>query len=67
MAWTITELDALKAAYAVGALQIKHGDKTVQYASGDDMLKRIRELERELNAGTSRARPRATAIRFSER
>jgi len=37
MAWTQTDLDALDAALATGATEVKHADKTVKYRSLDEM------------------------------
>jgi len=48
MAWTIAELDELKAAYIKGALSIGHGDKRVQYASESDLWTRIRKVSTAL-------------------
>jgi hypothetical protein len=47
MAWTTTQLDALEAAIAVGALSVTHGNppKTVRYHSLDEML-HLREIMR---------------------
>jgi len=67
MAWTQSELDELKAAYAQGVLSVKHGDKVVQYASGEDMLRRINEIQAELDQITKTRRPTAGAVRFRDR
>ena len=48
MAWTIADLDELKAAYVKGALSIGHGDKRVQYGSEADLWMRIRKLSAAL-------------------
>ncbi|MBF0182632.1 MAG: hypothetical protein HQM03_21710 [Magnetococcales bacterium] len=49
MTFTQTELDALKQAYASGALRVTHEGKTVEYGSEADLLRRIRVVEGELN------------------
>lgn len=67
MAWTQSELDDLKAAYSQGVLSVKHGDKVVQYANGEDMLRRINEIQAELNQAASNRRPTAGAVRFRDR
>jgi hypothetical protein len=53
MAFTQTELDALKAAYASGALEVRYADKTVRYDSADKLLERIRIIEKSLNGRSS--------------
>jgi hypothetical protein len=50
---TQEQLDALKALYYSGVLEVKHGDNTVKYASMADMRKAISELELQLS-GRSR-------------
>jgi len=44
--WTETELAALKRAYASGTLRVSYDGKTVEYGSADDLLGRIRTIER---------------------
>ena len=65
MTFTNTELDALKAAYAAGALRITHEGKTVEYGSESDLLRRIRTIERELAATSGKTRSTRTRLRFS--
>jgi hypothetical protein len=50
MAHTQAELDALKRAYAQGALEVEHEGRKVRYASGSDLERRIRQIEGELTA-----------------
>ena len=38
MAWTQTDIDALKAAIASGALFVQYADKSIRYQSTKDML-----------------------------
>ncbi len=64
MAYSQTELDALKAAYAQGILRITYEGKTVEYGSADDLLRRIRVIEGEIAAGTGAARPVAGFASF---
>lgn len=45
MAYTISQLEALEAAIATGALTVKHGDQQVTYQSSVDMI-RLRNLMR---------------------
>ena len=48
MAYTQEQLDALKAAYATGVRRVNYNGRDVTYASGDEMLRAIREIEGEL-------------------
>ena len=48
MAYTQTELDALKTAFAAGVLRLTYDGKSVEYGSADDMLRRIRVIEGEI-------------------
>ena len=52
MAWTSTQLDALKSALASGKLQIRFGEKMVTYRSVDELRKAIAIVEAEVNATT---------------
>ena len=65
MTFTQTELDALKEAYAAGALRISHEGKTVEYGSETDLLRRIRTIEGELAASSGKTRSTRTRLRFS--
>ena len=64
MAWTQSELDALKRAYAAGTLRVSYDGKSVEYGSAEDLLGRIRTLEREV-AGT-RTRHSTSVASFSK-
>lgn len=57
MPWTETELEALKRAFAAGVLRVTYDGKTVEYASADDLLKRIRAIEAEIAASSGARRP----------
>ena len=46
--WTETELAALKRAYASGTLRVSYDGKTVEYGSAEDLLGRIRTIERAM-------------------
>ena len=48
MAWTETELDALRRAYAAGTTRVAYDGKSVDYGSAGDLLTRIRLIEREM-------------------
>jgi hypothetical protein len=67
MAWTQADLDEAKAVYAQFVLSVKHGDKVVQYTSGEDMLRRINEIQAELDQIAKTRRPTAGVVRFRDR
>lgn len=54
--WSGTELAALKCAYASGTLRVSYDGKSVEYGTADDLLSRIRTIEREL-AGENKTLP----------
>ena len=64
MAYSQTELDTLKAAYAQGILRITYEGKTVEYGSADDLLRRIRVIEGEIAADAGAKRPVAGFASF---
>lgn len=45
---TVEELNALRSAYARGALKVRMGDEEVTYESGAEIRRRIGEIERAL-------------------
>lgn len=61
--FTLGELALLKSAYASGTLRIRYEDRMVDYASADDLLKRISFIESRL--ATNGPRPRAGFASFS--
>lgn len=62
-----TELDNLVLAYASGATTITSSDgKTVSYASGDDLLKRIRWLRAQLGGAPSNAPASVSYVRHRD-
>jgi hypothetical protein len=64
MAWTNTDLDALKAAYASRTLRVRFSDgKEVTYPTGDDLLRRIGIVAAEL--ASSGARQPTPVARFA--
>jgi len=63
MAFTQAQLDALEAAIASGQLKVQYQDKSVTYASLDEML-RLRNLIKDELAGPS-ATDRCTRAVFS--
>jgi len=62
--WTETELAALRRAYAAGTLRVSYDGKTMEYPSGDDLLRRIRTIEAEMRADGGRAAPVAGYAAF---
>lgn len=63
--WTDNELAALRRAYASGTLRVSYDGRTVEYGSADDLLKRIRTIEREIAAASSSSAPVAGHAGFS--
>ena len=57
MAYTQTELDALKAAFAAGVLRLTYDGKSVEYGSAEDMLRRIRVIEGEIAQAVGKPLP----------
>jgi hypothetical protein len=47
------ELEKLEKAYASGALKVRFRDREVTYASGEDMLKRIKFIKRQIKGAAS--------------
>lgn len=48
--WSDTELAALKRAYASGTLRVSYDGKSVEYGSAEDLITRIRTIERDVAA-----------------
>lgn len=65
MAWTQTELDALKKAYAAGTTSVTYDGKTVEYDSERGLLRRIRTIEAEMAATAGKPKPSAVYASFS--
>ena len=59
--WTETELSALRRAYASGTTGVSYDGKSVDYGSAEDLLARIRTIERAI-AGTTRPLPVAGIV-----
>ncbi len=64
MAWTQAEFDALKAAYAAGTLRVSYDGRTVEYGSEQDLIRRIRIIEREIAVTAGTARPARSFAAF---
>ncbi|OIN87241.1 MAG: hypothetical protein AUJ21_11895 [Anaerolineae bacterium CG1_02_58_13] len=65
MAFTQTELDALKRAYAAGTLSVSYDGRTVTYGNAADLLSRMRVIEAEISAVAGTSRPVARFATFS--
>lgn len=61
--WTETELSALRRAYASGTTRVSYDGKSVDYGSAEDLLARIRTIERSIS-GVSRPLPVAGLAGF---
>lgn len=57
MAWTETELDALRRAYAAGTTRVAYDGKSVEYGTAADLLGRIRLIEGEMAGAAGWPRP----------
>ena len=66
MVWSQSELDALRAAFAAGTLRVTYDGRTVEYGDGGDLLKRIRIIEREMEAEAEGAKPSRSLASFSK-
>ena len=62
--WTESELSALRRAYASGTTRVSYDGKSVDYGSAEDLLARIRTIERAI-AGTAHPLPIAGRAGFS--
>lgn len=52
MDFTVEQLTELRAAYATGAMIVKHGDKTTEFRSLNEMKKLIVAIEKNLSNST---------------
>lgn len=62
MAYTQTQIDAMRVAIASGVLTVRHGETLTQYRSLAEMERILASMEAEV-AGTT-ARPRRTVAAF---
>jgi len=63
MAWTQTDIDALKEAIASGLLSVQYTDKTIRYQSTQDQLAALAAMEAEV-AGEAGSGSRSTFAGF---
>ena len=66
MAWSQSELDALRSAFAAGTLRVTYDGRTVEYGDANDLLKRIRIIEREIAAEADGAKPSRSLASFTK-
>jgi hypothetical protein len=66
MVWSQSELDALRAAFAAGTLRVTYDGRTVEYGDANDLLKRIRIIEREMAAEADGAKPSRSLAAFTK-
>ena len=59
MTFTASELDALRRAYAGGALRVSYDGRTVEYGNAGDLLRRIRTIEGEIAGAAGKPLPAA--------
>lgn len=64
MAFTQTQIDALKKAIASGVLTVRHGDTSTTYRTLAEMERALALMQSEVNAST--ATPRRTVAGFSK-
>lgn len=65
MAYTNTELDALKAAYASGVVEVEYDGKRTRYDNGAAILARIRVIEAEIAAASGAPKTLSTFTTFN--
>lgn len=60
-----TEIAALEKAIASGARSVSYGDKSVNYDSFEEMLKRLSWLKAQQSVNSGRRRPSSSFASFS--
>jgi hypothetical protein len=65
MAWTVSELEALRKAYASGTLRVSFEGRSVEYGSASDLLSRIRTIESEMSVQSGRKPPHRSLATFA--
>lgn len=63
MAYTQTQIDALKQALATGALTVKHGETLTTFRSLEEIQQIISDMENEV-AGSARTKRRRTVAAY---
>ena len=64
MAWSLSELDALRRAYASGTLRVSFEGRSVEYGSAADLLSRIRTIEVEIASQSGTRPPKRSLATF---
>ena len=64
MPWSLSELEALRKAYASGTLRVSFEGRSVEYGSASDLLSRIRTIEVELQSQSGKKPPRRSLVTF---
>jgi len=64
MAWSLSELDALRRAYASGTLRVSFEGRSVEYGAAADLLSRIRTIETEMAAQSGTRPPKRSLASF---
>jgi len=64
MAWTQSDIDALKAAIALGVRKVEYENQAVTYQSREEMMATLKAMEGEVatTAGAAKNPPAATRI-----
>lgn len=65
MSWTEGELEALRRAYAAGALVVEYDGRRLTYGNAADLLARIRFVEGQMVTSSGGSRPVAGKASFS--
>lgn len=65
MSYTESELSALRRAYASGTLEVRYDGKSVRYDTGEELLRRIRVIEAEMQKATGASRHMAVFTTFN--
>lgn len=64
MPWSLSELEALRRAYASGTLRVTFEGRSVEYGSAVDLLSRIRTIEAEMQSQSGAKTPRRSLAAF---
>jgi hypothetical protein len=64
MPWSLSELDALRKAYASGTLRVSFEGRSVEYGAAADLLSRIRTIEAEMAAQSGTRSPKRSLASF---
>ncbi|MPS30642.1 MAG: hypothetical protein E2576_14320 [Alcaligenaceae bacterium] len=65
MAFTQSDLDALKRAIAGGQVEVQYGDKRVRYRSLDEMKGLLRMMQEDVNRAAGRRPRRLVRLRHA--